>query len=78
MKIRILLPFLALGALVLIIGLACGTTPPATSAPPSQPSQPTQLPQPTTPPQPTVPLPTATQSIPDFFTEEFNTTSFPN
>ena len=81
MKIRVLFPFLALGALVLIIGLACGTATPTSSAPPSQPSQPsqpTQPPQPTTPPQPTVPPATATQSIPDFFTEEFNTTSFPN
>jgi hypothetical protein len=72
MKVRILFPFLALGALVLIIGLACGTTTTPTSAPPIQP-QPTNPPQPTSPP-----LPTATESIPAFFTEEFDTASLPN
>jgi hypothetical protein len=70
MKIRVLLPFLALGALVFMIGLACGTTTTPTSAPPQQ-SQPTN-------PPPPPPAATATEEIPAYFTEEFDTSSLPN
>lgn len=62
MKTRVLLPFLALAALVLIVGLACGPTTTETQV-----VQPTQPPPATLPPQPT-----ATDSAPPYFTEEFN------
>ncbi|KAF0106065.1 MAG: hypothetical protein FD146_2823 [Anaerolineaceae bacterium] len=51
MKIRVLFPFLALGALVFMIGLACETTTTVTSAPPQ--TQPTAPPPPTAIPSPT-------------------------
>ena len=68
MKIRVLTPFLALGALVLIVSLACITTTPTAPPPPTQGIQPTQPPLPTSPP-----AATATEATPAFFTEEFTT-----
>lgn len=69
MRNRILVPFLALAALVLLVGLACGTTTEVTSEPPAQP---TQEPPPTLPPPPT-----ATEAAPAYFTEEFISSSLP-
>jgi len=70
MKNRVLVPFLVLGALILITGLACGpdTTPTATTNNNNNGGVVnTQPPAATLPPQPT-----ATESIPAYFTEEFN------
>lgn len=73
MNIRIFMPFAALGFIVLIVGLACGTstaqpTPipptdvPPTAVPTPVPPTPTEVPPPTSPPLPSpTPLPLATQ-----------------
>jgi hypothetical protein len=83
MKIRVIVPFLALASLVLLVGLACGTSaPPAATQPPAV--QPTQPPvvqvQPTNPPvipptNPPVVFPTDTPAgAPAYFTENFDST----
>jgi hypothetical protein len=66
MKIRVLLPFLALGALILIVGLACGTTKTPTSEPPTQQSQNNEPPA------------TSTPEAPAYFTEEFTSSELPD
>jgi len=76
MKSRIFLPFLVLAGVILLVGLACGTT---TTTTPTQPP-PIQI-QPTQPPpvqiQPTQPLPTeapteAPAEATAYFTEDFD------
>ncbi len=76
MKSRIFLPFLALAGVILLVGLACGTTPTATpTQPPPIQIQPTQPPpvqiQPTQEPPTEVPT-EAPAEAPDYFTEEFD------
>ena len=64
MKTKTISPFLALAALIVMIGLACGTTPPATQAtiaPTSvPPTVPPTVPSNTPPPPTSTPAPTAT------------------
>jgi len=71
MKTRVLFPLMVLAALVLLVGLACGTsTPVPTAIPPSATQIPTNVPtRVILPTQPSLP-PTATLP-PDFFTENF-------
>jgi hypothetical protein len=56
MKFRTVYPFLALAALILIVGLACGTTSTATDSP----ANPVTTPSNTPPPPTNTPAPTAT------------------
>jgi hypothetical protein len=76
MNFRVYFPFLAFAGLILIVGLACGTSTVVTqTAIPPQPTLPPSLPpHPTLPPQPTftstdTPAPT---EAPSFFTDNFN------
>lgn len=80
MKFRIYYPFLAFTGLILIVGLACGTTPVVTpTAIPSLPARsPIQPPPPTqtstfqlAPTSKPIDTPLATEA-PDFFTEDFS------
>lgn len=69
MNKRVLIPFVALAALMLIVGLACGSTDDTTTTDNGGAQvQPTAIiVQPTLPPPPT-----ATESAPAYFTEEFD------
>jgi hypothetical protein len=76
MKSRILLQFLVLAGVILLVGLACGTTPTTTlTQPPPTQIQPTQIQptriQPTQPPPTEAPTKAPTEA-PVYFTEEFD------
>ena len=69
MKSRILFPFLVLAGVILLVGLACGTTPTTTPSPPPIQIQPTQPP----PTEALTEAPTeAPAEAPAYFTEEFD------
>ncbi len=75
MKSRIFLPFLALAGVILLVGLACGTTPTTTpTQPPPIQIQPTEpLPVQIQPTEPPTEAPTeAPAEAPAYFTEDFD------